>query len=127
MASGPWTSLAAATSVRRVLLEDTDVVDPALLAQRTGWELKPEGLCKADRCVPLGGRPLTAAVLAERLGMALVGDAEHGLAALGPESGGRALLDARMPDLELPDRHGRPFSLRSLRGTRIVMVAWASW
>ena len=32
-----------------------------------------------------------------------------------------------MPDVELPDRHGRPFSLRSLRGTRIVMVAWASW
>jgi peroxiredoxin len=32
-----------------------------------------------------------------------------------------------MPDLELPDGNGRPFALRSLRGTRIVMVAWASW
>ena len=65
--------------------------------------------------------------LAQRLGMALVADQEHGLWALGPESGERALLSADMPDLELPDRNGRPFSLRSLRGTRIVMVAWASW
>jgi hypothetical protein len=102
-------------------------VDPAELAARTGWEVKPEGACKADRCVPLPAGGLDARVLSERLGMALVADERHGLWALGPEGGARALLSARMPDLELPDRHGRPFSLRSLRGTRIVMVAWASW
>jgi len=81
--------------------------------------------------VPLPGAPadgpVDARVLAERLGMALVADEPRGLWALGPESGGRALLSAQMPELELPDRHGRPFSLRSLRGTRFVMVAWASW
>jgi hypothetical protein len=102
-------------------------VDPQQLAAHTGWEIKPEGACKGDRCVPLPDDGLRADVLAERLGMALVADAERGLWALGPESGGRALLSAQMPDLELPDRHGRPFSLRSLRGTRFVMVAWASW
>jgi hypothetical protein len=110
-----------------VLLDRTDAVDPAELLARTGWELKPEGLCKADRCVPTGGAALTPQLLSDRLGMALVTDEEHGIAALGPESGGRVLLDARLPDLELPDRHGRPFALRSLRGTRFVMVAWASW
>ena len=110
-----------------VLLHGTDTVDPGELLGLTGWELKPEGLCKADRCVPTGGAPLSAALLDEKLGMALVRDDEHDLAALGPESGGRALDDARLPDLVLPDRHGRPFSLRSLRGTRFVMVAWASW
>jgi hypothetical protein len=109
-----------------VILERLEV-DPGELAARTGWEVKPEGACKADRCVPLPEGSLDASVLSERLGMALVADEEHGLWALGPEAGGRALLSARMPDLELPDRHGRPFSLRSLRGTRIVMVAWASW
>jgi hypothetical protein len=102
-------------------------VDPAELAARTGWEIKPEGACKADRCVPMPDGPLEAGELARRLGMALVADSERGLWALGPEAGGRALLSATMPDLELPDRHGRPFSLRSLRGTRVVMVAWASW
>jgi hypothetical protein len=73
------------------------------------------------------GERLLAREVAARLGMAVVEDPEHGLLAIGPEAGGRALHDARMPDLELPDRHGRPFSLRSLRGTRFVMVAWASW
>jgi hypothetical protein len=106
-------------------------VDPMELATRTGWELKPEGACKADRCVPMAdaasGDGVDARTLAERLGMALVADERHSLWALGPEAGGRSLLSAEMPDLELPDRHGRPFSLRSLRGTRIVMVAWASW
>jgi hypothetical protein len=109
------------------MILDSPHVDPADLAARTGWEIKPEGACKADRCVPLPDGPLDAEVLAQRLGMALVSDPEHGLRALGPEAGGRALLSAQMPDLDLPDRHGRPFSLRSLRGTRIVMVAWASW
>jgi hypothetical protein len=115
-----------------MLIAGTDVVEASDLAARTGWELKPEGLCKADRCVPLpaearGDEGVPAGVLAARLGMALVAAPEHGLLALGPEAGGHALLDARLPDLELPDRHGRPFSLRSLRGTRFVMVAWASW
>jgi hypothetical protein len=105
----------------------SEEVDPKELAERTGWEVKPEGACKADRCVPLPDGPLRAGELARRLGMALVADERHGLWALGPESGGRALLDARMPDLELPDRNGRPFALRSLRGTRVVMIAWASW
>jgi hypothetical protein len=101
-------------------------IDPAEFAARTGWEIRPEGACKADRCVPLPDGA-EAGQLAERLGMALVVDDDHGLWALGPEAGGRALLSADMPDLDLPDRHGRPFSLSSLRGTRIVMVAWASW
>ena len=109
------------------MILDSPRLAPAELAARTGWEIRPEGACKADRCVPLPDGPLDAETLAQRLGMALVADQEHGLWALGPESGERALLSADMPDLELPDRNGRPFSLRSLRGTRIVMVAWASW
>jgi hypothetical protein len=112
-----------------VILEQLDVT-PEELRARTGWELKPEGLCKADRCVPLpdgGGERLDVRVLAERLGMALVHDPEHGLWALGPESGGRALLSAQMPELTLPDRDGNPFSLSSLLGTKVLVLAWASW
>jgi hypothetical protein len=113
-----------------VILERPEV-DRTALAAQTGWEIKPEGACKADRCVPLpdapADGPIDAHMLSHRLGMALVADEAHELWALGPESGDRALMSAEMPDLELPDRNGRPFSLRSLRGTRIVMVAWASW
>jgi hypothetical protein len=59
--------------------------------------------------------------------MALVHDEAHGLWALGPESGGRALLSAEMPDITLPDRDGNPFKLSSLLGTKVLLVAWASW
>jgi len=113
------------------MIIDSLQVEPGELAEQTGWELKPEGACKGDRCVPIPGGvtdgAVDARVVAERLRMALVADERHGLWALGPESGGRVLASAQMPELELPDRHGRPFSLSSLRGTRVVMVAWASW
>jgi hypothetical protein len=112
-----------------VILE-RPAVTPSELRQRTGWDLRPEGLCKADRCVPLPDADrerLDAGQLAERLGMELVHDPEHGLWALGPETGGHALASAELPDITLPDRHGAPFSLRSLRGTKVLLVMWASW
>jgi hypothetical protein len=112
-----------------VILERLEV-EPGELRARTGWELQPEGLCKGDRCVPLAagaGARIDAQVLSEHLGMELVHDPEHGLWALGPESGERALASAELPDITLPDRHGKPFSLRSLRGTKVLLVMWASW
>jgi hypothetical protein len=105
-------------------------VTPVELEQRTGWKLEPQGACKGDRCVPLAPAEdgmLDVAVLSERLGMALVHDDEHGLWALGPESGAHALASAQLPPITLPDRHGNPFSLDSLRGSKVLLVAWASW
>ena len=105
-------------------------ISPDELHASTGWEIKPEGACKADRCVPLpdaDGQRVDVRVLAERLGMALVHDEERGLWALGPESGARALLSADLPEIALPDRHGTPFSLDSLRGMKVLIVTWASW
>jgi hypothetical protein len=116
-------------TVCAMLLERLDV-DPRELARRTGWEINPEGACKADRCVPMPEPPganVDVRVVAERLGMALVHDEQHGIWALGPESGGHTLLSAEFPEIELPDRDGRPFSLHSLRGTKVLLVAWASW
>jgi len=113
-----------------MILEGLEVTHAELEA-RTGWVIRPEGACKADRCVPLPdgdrGARIDVRVLAERLGMALVRDEAHGLWALGPESGGHALLSAELPDLTLPDRDGKPFSVRSLRGIKVLLVAWASW
>jgi hypothetical protein len=99
---------------------------PADLERRTGWTIKREGACRADACVPLD-EPFDVRDLADRLGMALVRDEAHGIWALGPESRGRALASAELPDLVLPDRDGNDFALRSLRGTKVFMVAWASW
>jgi len=91
-----------------------------------GWEARAEGLCKGERCVPLpAGADLRDA--ARALGMAIVEEPALALWAVGPESGGRALTSAVAPDLVLPDLEGRPFALRSLLGTKVLLVAWASW
>ena len=109
-------------------------VDAAEFAAATGWDLKPEGACRGDVCVPLPTDARTAEgrvavpVVAERLGMPVAAEPRHGLWALGPASvGGRALATAVAPDLALPDVEGRPFRLTSLRGRKVVVVAWASW
>jgi hypothetical protein len=105
-------------------------VDPTELERRTGWQIKPEGACKADRCVPLPasspGR-IDVAALAERLGMPLLQDAAHDVWCLGPEAGSHALTSAEAPDLVLSDLDGHPFALQSLRGQKVLLVAWASW
>jgi hypothetical protein len=108
-----------------VILERLDE-PPAELERRTGWTIKAEGACRGEVCVPLP-RPFDVRALAERLGMALVHDEAHQLWALGPEAGGPALASVEMPDLVLPDSRGRDFALRSLRGTKVFMIAWASW
>jgi hypothetical protein len=105
---------------------------PAELAERTGWALKPEGLCRDERCVPFAGAETAPGVVdvravAERLRMPLVRDERHGVWALGPEAGGHVLKSAQLPPIVLPDVDGVPFDLTSLRGTKVVIAAWASW
>ena len=106
-------------------------LDRADFETRTGWELKPEGACKGDICIPLGDVSITDTVdvarVAEKLRMPLVADDEHGIWSLGPQWGGKALESAHAPDLTLPDWHGQEFRLHSLRGQKIFLLAWASW
>jgi hypothetical protein len=117
-----------------VILTELEV-DADAFEARTGWAVKEEGACKAEHCVPLppeartGAGKIDAGVVAERLGMPLVHDEAEGLWALGPDTAvtGRALTTAKAPDFELPDADGRPFRLSSLRGQKVILVAWASW
>jgi hypothetical protein len=111
---------------------DSTVVPAGAFAERTGWVAKPEGLCKADMCVPAPGADrgdgtLDVGVVAERLRMPLLHDDTYGVWALGPESGGRALASAVAADPELITVDGNPFKLSSLHGRKVLLVAWASW
>ena len=107
-----------------MILESPEV-GPAELARRTGWEIKPEGACRGDVCVPLNGE-YSLERLAGRLGLPLVQDSATGLWCLGPESG-LPLSSAQAPDFTLPDWKGAPFTLSSLRGQKVLLVAWAPW
>lgn len=114
------------------MIFDSPAVAPEAFHAATGWESKPEGLCKDVRCVPAPAAltdtgMIDLAAAADRLGMALVTDETHGLFALGPESGGTALATAQAPELTLPDADGNPFSLSALQGRKVLLVAWASW
>jgi len=109
-----------------VITETLDVTPEAFEAA-TGWQIKPEGACKGEVCVPLPDG-WSAAHAAERLGMAVVDDDATGLIALGPESlNGRALVTAQAPEVVLPDLDGNDFRLSSLRGKKVVLVAGAPY
>ena len=111
-----------------MILDSLDV-DAEQFEAGTGWQIKVEGACKADVCVPLDqthGFDLVA--VAARLRMALVRDEEADLWALGPESlGDRALVSAEAPELVLDDFDGHEFRLSSLRGQKVVLVSWAPY
>lgn len=108
----------------------------------TGWEIKPEGVCRGEVCVPLIGEQATT-LLAEREGATWLDVA--GFAGYvgqtfaqddatstwyfgpGPEErrGQLAMLDA--PDFELPDLEGRMHKLSDHRGKKVLLALWASW
>jgi hypothetical protein len=118
--------------VGKVILDQLDITTEDF-ATGTGWTIKPEGACRDALCVPLppdavvDGR-LSLEVAAKRLGMPLLHDEEQQVWALGPASvTGRVLNSAQVPPLTLPDVNGSLFSLESLRGQKVLLVAWASW
>ena len=114
------------------MLTDTLDVTVEHVQAVTGWQLKPEGACKDVRCVPLPagvrhGDRVRLDRFAETMRMPLLHDEERGLWSLGPPAGGHALASAHVPDVVLPTLDGEPFPLSRLRGTKVLIAAWASW
>jgi peroxiredoxin len=115
---------------------------PAELARFSGFELKPQGLCIEEICVPippagdarlLHGQPsdvrVNAAELARRLGQGMAYDEERRVWSFGPvPATQRPFLErAQAPDFTLHDRSGRAVRLADFRGKKVVLVVWASW
>lgn len=107
-------------------------VPAADFARATGWEPKPEGLCRGEVCVPapgaLDGGTVDVTIAAERLGMPIVTDDARRVSALGPATlGGRALPSAVAADPDLTTFDGGTFALSSLRGKKVILLAWSSY
>lgn len=113
---------------------------PAELAAATGWELRPEGLCRGELCVPVprdgrdrlvseSPRRVNLAGLARLLGQPVVHDDALGVWAFGESSRARreALASLQAPDFTLPDLDGRRHALSDYRGHKVFLVSWASW
>ena len=106
-------------------------VDRIQFEKASGWTIKPEGACREDQCVPLrgagAGESFDVRPVARVLGMAIVEDPGTGLSAIGPHTSGRALSSAALPPIRLPEWRGGTFALDSLRGSKVLLLAWASW
>lgn len=124
-ASAPLPSGVIPTSLPRVIVDQVDIGADEFEAA-SGWEIKPEGACRGEVCVPLGDGGFDLLAVAERLGMAVV--SEPGVWAVGPETlGGRALTTADASDFHLPDLDGNEWRIDSLRGEKVVVVSWAPY
>lgn len=114
------------------MIVDALVVSRDAFEAGTGWELKPEGACRGDVCIPLRQPPegdtVDVASLADQMGLPIVADDEHGIWAVGPAAtGNRTLVGAEAPELTLPDLDGNPFTLSSLRGKKVMLLAWSPY
>ena len=119
-----------------VLLPDGPSLDADALASTLGWELKEQGLCRADECVlvpdrdaVVTGDKIDAVAVAELLDRPAVVDAETGVAAIGTPRGlrRRALDDLIAPDFTLPDLDGTAHALSDHRSKKRLLVAFSSW
>ena len=109
------------------------------LMRATGWEIKPQGACLGDRCVPLPadraaefhrpGDRFNLAALARSIGQPFVDDERHAVWSFAPApdaiSGKLRSLEA--PDFTLPDLDGKMHSLSDYRGRKVLLMSWASW
>ncbi|HEX4821928.1 MAG TPA: hypothetical protein VFV00_17120 [Acidimicrobiales bacterium] len=111
-------------------------IAPNILPAAIGWELKPEGLCRDDVCVPVrnrdrlfAGDDLDLSAVAEALGRRIVIDTDERVAALAlpSEERRRALTDHVAPPFTLPDLDGTLHSLEEWRGRKKLLIAFSSW
>jgi hypothetical protein len=115
------------------------VLSLADLHAATGWDSKPEGLCRGDVCVPIpparGGAMFPAearfdlAEFARYLGQPVVHDdvANVWLFGTAAESRRARLRSLEAPDFTLPDLEGVRHSLSDHRGKKVLLLSWASW
>ena len=102
----------------------------------TGWQLKPEGLCIAEICVPVrDAKSLTNQTQIDLVEFArvtnqnIVVDQQRKVAALGEHADTRseAMTTLDAPDFRLPDIHGRQVSFSDFNRRKRLLLAWSSW
>lgn len=106
------------------------------LHRTLGWQVKGNTLCGADRCLNLAAYPglqhggdVDLVAFAALLRMPMAISAPHRAMALGDsaEDQGALLRGGVAPDFVLPDLAGRTHRLSDYRGSKVLLVTWASW
>ena len=136
-------TIVAGDLVTRVAAAGSDgtiVLSSEELARSTGWELRAEGLCRGDVCVPVhdtealvvdDGLDLRAVTEALHQPLALEPAAPEGpaVAVLGEPSSalGDQMESLLAPAFTLPSLDGDPVSLSDFAGRKKMLLAWSSW
>lgn len=129
--------------LQEILPDATDLwVTPADLTRINDFELKPQGACFEEVCIPvLQDRDSDMFVtrqdqgwfnvteLADKLQQAYVVDRRDGVWAFGemPVKRQSFLRGGLAPDFELTGRDGEAVRLSDFRGKKVLLLTWASW
>jgi AhpC/TSA family len=108
----------------------------------TGFELKPEGVCKGDRCIPIpkgrdnefnvrqdGKTWFNLSEFGRLLELPAAQDAKNSVWYFdsGAAEQDRYLKSLIAPDFKLPDVDGKDHSLSDFHGKKVLLITWASW
>ncbi len=117
-------------------------VEKSQLPLISGFELKPQGACLDEICIPIRQSEdsdifvtrenqgwVNATELAERVQQPVVADHSANVWSFGaiPVQRQSFVRDAIAPDFTLPDWQGQEVSLSDFKGKNIMLLSWASW
>ena len=106
----------------------------------TGWQMKPQGACLGELCVPLPEDKrsewiadaddwvwLNYSDFAAMIGQKYVRDGDVWSLGSVPAVRQVGLECGVAPDFEVTERNGNTLRLSDLRGHKVVLFTWSSW
>ena len=114
------------------------LIRPDDLNRVNGFELKPEGACYDDMCIPINDELLVEqdgkqwfdlVAFADLLGQPYVADPESRVWSFAeiPAKRESMLVDAMAPYFAVTDRQGNVITPADLKGKKALIVTWSSW
>jgi hypothetical protein len=114
------------------------LINPDDLPRVNGFELKPQGACYAELCVPMnddllveedGRQWFNLEAFADLLGQPYVADKDGKVWSFAemPTKSQSTLVDGMAPDFEVTDRAGKVIRMTDLKGKKALIVTWSSW
>lgn len=108
-------------------------VRKADLPRINDFEVKPQGACREDLCIPLSKDLLKSdyfnlSAFARKVGEVAIKD-DSGVYSFGeiPVLRGAFYNSRIAPDFAVPDRTGKIVHLSDFRGKKVLVITWASW
>ncbi len=131
----------AKLDIERALVDDDRLLVPSEYVQAiTGFELKPQGLCAGDVCIPIpsdagwlvkqdGATYFNVSGFAHKVDQVFAVDVEQKVWSFTPvpRAQTQPLLAGNAPDFALPNRAGKLVRLSDFRGKKVLLLTWASW